>query len=286
MSPMAKKNVAFLILVLGFARLFGACAAKQQHSPDTAGMGNRDTLLREPLNDPPSYRLFHKSLEFYEKKLGLKFYQNSRERYQPFAASSWKSFTIADHLNECIYDVAMKGLIGYRSLDGKYEYIIEMNIEEVACGVTYPNVEVMAMDRVALMEGSVVTPEIRDQMKKGVNFCSAETFLQDVLQVPWKIRVRGEGLEQAIARNSEEIQNAMDISYGDIIFFTRYYGERNVAIYVDYGVIVYNSCFQAKATRLRPDINYRVYRLFTGFNLAQYKVNEDVFMKEIVGRPE
>ncbi|MCZ7582241.1 MAG: hypothetical protein M5R36_02285 [Deltaproteobacteria bacterium] len=180
----------------------------------------------------------------------------------------------------------MKGLIGYRSLEGKYQYIIEMNIQELTCGIAYPNAEVLAQDRIALMEGSVVTPAIVDQMNRGINLCSAERYIQEVLQLPWKVRVRGEGLEQAIARYSEEILNPMDISFRDVIFFTKYYGERNVAIYVDYGLVVYNSCFTAKATKMTPDINYRVYRLFTGFNLTQYKVNQDSWFGSYIGAPD
>lgn len=273
----------FAVLLFVFA---AGCAGKQIHSPEAEGLGNQDTLLRENLKDPPSYRLLEDSLEFYETKLGVKFYRNDKGRYTPFASSTWKSFSIADSLNECLFNVDMKGLIAYRSLKGRYKYIIEMNIDDGPCGIAYPDPDIMAVDKVTLMEGSVITPALRDQMDRGINFCSGEKFLQDVLQIPWKIRIRGEGLEGAVRRVAEEVRNPMDISFGDIIFFTEYYGERNIAIYVDYGLIVYNSCFKAKVRRMNTEINYKVYRLYTGFNMVQYKVHENVFMKEILGGPE
>ncbi|MBZ0272264.1 hypothetical protein K8I61_09510 [bacterium] len=278
----ARKALPILLLLALFAM---GCASKAASGPEESNFA-QDELMRQPLKDPPSYGLFHDSMEFYEQKLGIKFYKNDKGRYLPYSTSTWKSFSIADQYNSCLYDFSMKGLIGYRSLEGRFRYVIEMDFAEGPCGVQYPNVDVTAMDKVTLMEGSVITPALKDQLGRGLNFCSAEKFLQQVLQVPWKIRVRGEGLEQAIARYAEEIKNPMDITYGDIVFFTRYYGERNVAIYVDYGVIVYNSCFKAKARRMTPDINYRVYRLYTGFSLAEYKVHQDVFMQDIVGRPE
>jgi hypothetical protein len=279
------KSLLLIALVI-ISIALGACAAQQKTGPEAQGLGNQDSLLREPLNDPPSYGLFRDSLEFYEQKLGIKFYRNSKGRFSLYSSSTWKTFSISDKLNECLYDVEMKGLIGYRSLEGRYKYIIEMSIQEGPCGLAYPNTDVLAMDKVTLMEGSVVTPAIKDQMDRTINFCSAERYLQEVLQLPWKVRIRGEGLEQAVARNAEEIKNPMDITYGDIVFFTKYYCERNVAIYVDYGVIVYNSCFQAKSRRMTPDINYRVYRVYSGFNLTRYKIHEDIFMKDFVGRPE
>jgi hypothetical protein len=238
------------------------------------------------LNNPPHYPLLHKSLEFYEQKLGTKFYKNPQGHYMPYASSTWKSFSVADYLNDCLYDVDMKGLVGFRSLDGKYNYVIEMQIERGPCGIEGAEADDLAKDKVSLMESSVVTPAIRDQLSRGVNFCSGERFLQEVLQLPWKIRVRGEGLENAVGRVAEEIKNPMDITYGDVVFFTEYYGERSVGVYVDYGVLVYNSCFRADAKRLDAKISYRVYRFYTGFGSIRYKMDENVFMKEIVGRPD
>ncbi|MCZ7582242.1 MAG: hypothetical protein M5R36_02290 [Deltaproteobacteria bacterium] len=81
-----------LAVVVLAAVVVASCAAKESYGPDAQGLGNQDTLMREPLNDPPSYGLFHNSLEFYEKKLGMSFYKNSKDRYQPYAAQAWSSF--------------------------------------------------------------------------------------------------------------------------------------------------------------------------------------------------
>jgi hypothetical protein len=266
--------------------MMSGCAAQSMQSPEAEGLGNQDTLLRMPLKDPPSYRLLEDSLEFYELKIGTKFYRNDKNRYTPYASSTWKSFSISDTLNQCLYDINMKGLIAYRSLKGKYKYLIEMKIDEGPCGIQYPDPDNMAVDKVSLMEGTVITPALQESINKSLDFSSGEKFLQKVLQIPWKIRVRGQGLEKAVARIAQEIKNPMDITFGDIIFFTEYYGERNVAVYVDYGLIVYNSCFNAKVRRMNTDINYKVYRFYTGFNLVQYKVHQDVFLNEILGRPK
>ncbi|MCC6158378.1 MAG: hypothetical protein IT350_10030 [Deltaproteobacteria bacterium] len=287
MASTLKIRVSFLLALVAALTVFG-CAANQVQSPDSEmqGLGNQDSLMREPLNDPPSYALLHKSLEFYEQKLGVKFFKNEKDRYMPYTSSTWRSFAIADHLNDCLWTMQMKGLIGFRSLEGKYSYIIEMDAERGGCGVVGDDADSQAKDLVSIMETSVVTPSIRDQINRGVNFCSGEKFIQDVLQLPYKIRIRGESLENAVSRHAAEVRNPLDIAYGDLVFFTEYYGERNIAVYVGNGVIVYNSCFRADPHRLNTNISYRVYRLYSGFGAINYRMSTDVFMREIVGRPD
>ncbi len=286
MDKKAAGNFTILLAIAIALFLMSGCSAQSVHSPEAKGLGNQDTLLRMPLKDPPSYRLLEDSLEFYETKIGVKFYRNDKGRYTPYTSSTWRAFSISDTLSQCLYDIDMKGLIAYRSLKGKYKYLIEMKIKEGPCGISYPDPDTLAIDKVALMEGTVLTPALQKAINTSLDFSSGEKFLQNALQIPWKIRVRGEGLEKAVARIAQEIKNPMDITFGDIIFFSEYYGERNVAVYVDYGLIVYNSCFKAKIRRMNTEINYKVYRFYTGFNLVQYKVHQDVFLNKILGRPD
>jgi hypothetical protein len=275
----------FLIVALASTVWFGCTSAVDTRPEDMSGTGGA-VMDRKPLKDPPSYRQFADSLEYYEEELGMKFFRNKKGRFVPYATSGWKNFTIADRLNECIYDVAMKDLIVYRHLQGRMKGLIEMDITRAGCGIKYPDVDYVAMDKVTLMEGSVISPNLQDLTKGGLSLTRGAAFLQRVLQLPWRVDSLEGGLEQAVSKVGTEIRNPLDITYGDVVFFTEHYGERNVGLYVDYGLIVYNSSFRASARKMDSSINYRIYRIYTGFNLARYKVHENKFLRDFVGQPD
>lgn len=281
-STLIKPTGILMVLCFVAAMAYG-CASAPVNPGDE---GKIKVLDRKALDDPPTYRQLASSLEYYEEKLGIKFYKNEKGRYLPYSTSGWQSFTIADELNECLYDINMKGLITYRYLEGKLASLIEMEIDRGPCGIRYPEADVVAVDKVTLQEGSVMSPIISEQIKGGIKMYSGAKFLQEILQVPWKVDSIEGGLENSVAKVGLEVKNALDITYGDVVFFTEYYGERSVGIYVDYGVIVTNSCFRAQARKMDSRINYRIYRIFTGFNMVQYKVHEEKWMKDFVGRPE
>lgn len=272
-----KLFVAAMVLLL--ATMFSCASSNSQ--PDEFGKGR--VVDRKPLSDPPSYQQLADSLKYYEKQLDIKFYKNSKGRFVPYSTSGWQTFSIADDLNECLYDISMRGIVTYRYLGGKTRSMIEMEISRGPCGLRYPDAETSAMDRVTLMEGSVITPAIKRQLDKAASMPTGARFLQDILNLPFAIGSLDGGLEQSIAKMGKEVKNPLDITYGDVVFFTEYYGERNVGVYVDYGLMVYNSCFQSLARHMDQNINYRIYRIFTGFNMIKYKLHENVFMQEIVG---
>ena len=282
----SKRTALFLTLVFVAALAVSCSSTSGSVDSNPEGKNTGSILERKPLKDPPTYRQLATSLNFYEEQLGIRFFKNAKDRYVPYSASDWKSFSIADDLNECLYDVQMRGLIVYRSMRGKTRGIIEMDVQKGPCGIRYPDADVTAQDKVGLMEGSLVTPAMEEQLNGGLSLNSGAKFLQTVLSLPWKVDSLEGGLEQAVGKVGIEIKNPMDVTFGDVVFFTEYYGERNVGVYVDYGSIIYNSCFRAQLRKMDPSINYRVYRIYTGFNLVRYKLHQNRFMKDFVGQPE
>ena len=277
------KSVMTALVALMFVCALAFSCASVDTVPDDYGGGK--ILDRKPLKDPPTYRQLAASLAYYEKELGVKFYQNKKGRYQPYSTAGWQSFSIADDLNECLYDINMKGQINYRSIQGRTRNMIEMEIMRGPCGIKAPDADSVAQDKVTLMEGAVISPAIDQQMTGGVSLVKGSTFLQKILELPWRVDSLEGGLEQSVAKVGVEVKNPLDITFGDVIFFTQYYGERNVGIYVDYGYIVYNSCFRATVRKMDSEINYRIYRIYTGPNLIQYKLHENKFIRDIVGGP-
>ena len=278
-----KALMATSLVVAFMGALVIGCASVNSDGNMT---GRGRILDRKPLKNPPTYRQLAASLAYYENELGIKFYKNKQGRYQPYSTSGWQSFTLADDLNECIYDVNMKGLINYRTVQARTRAMIEMDIERGPCGIRYPDADSTAQDKVTLMEGSVITPAIEGQMTGGVTLVRGATFLQRILSLPWKVDSLEGGLEQAVAKVGVEVKNPLDVTFGDVVFFTEYYGERNVGVYVDYGYIVFNSCFRAQVRKMDAEINYRIYRIYTGPNLIQYKLHENKFIRDFVGGPQ
>ena len=274
-------KIATIVSVV-IALAFVAGCAKGGRPED---VGRAVTLDQKPLEDPPSYGQLASSLEHWEKELGVKFYRNSKGYFQPYSVSNWNSFTIADDLNECLFEVQMKGLVTYRHMGGGVRAAIDMEIHRGPCGIKAPYAEIEAIDAVNLMESTVITPSLMDQVNS-ISLCTGTKFIQRNMSVPWRVDSIPGGLEQAVGKIGYEVKNPLDITFGDIVFFTEYYGERNVGIYVDYGNMVYNSCFRAKVRRMDSKINYRVYRLYTGFNLVEYKLHENKFIEGFVGGPQ
>lgn len=273
--------LAFILILIMAVSI--SCANKGNYSSDSRGR----VLDRKPMEDPPNYRQLASSLEYYEKQLGIKFFKNSKNRYQPYSTAGWQSFSIADDLNECLYDINMKGLVTYRAAGGKTMSMIEMDIARGPCGIKYPDADSSAQDRITLMEGSVVTPALDEQVNGRVSLLRGANFLQKILALPWRVDSIEGGLEQAVAKVSYEVKNPLDVTYGDVVFFTEFYGERNVGVYIDYGHLVYNSCFRAKVAKMDSrSMDYRIYRIYTGPNAIQYKVHQGVVIQKFIGSPE
>jgi hypothetical protein len=240
---------------------------------------------RRELSGPPSYGLWARSLRHYEQAMGIEFYRNGKGRYEPFAAASWDSFSIADRSGDCLYDVDVVGTQNFRSLEGRQAILLEMDVRPGACGLTYPKADMAAMDRVSVMEGTVVSPELVDRLGSS-GMCSDVKFLAKTLQLPYQIEVVGDDLEQSVAKASDRVANALDLALGDVVFFSDYPGEDVVGIYAGYGLIVYNTCFGANAHQMRTGGNYRIYRLLTGFDWTRYRMHHERFLRQFVGGPK
>ena len=235
---------------------------------------------KRSLGSVPNYGLFADSLKYYERKLGVEFYKNKKGQYIPFSANSWSSFSIADRTGQCLYDVEV---VGVQKLG--VNVLLDMDISRGPCGLKYPDADVAVVERVSVMEGSVVSSELAGK-KKGGFLCSDKRFLQKALQVPFDLDFGGKDLEQSIQRIAEQITNPMDLSFGDVVFFDSYPDEPSIGIYVGYGAISFNSCFGTKIHEISSKNRYRVYRLFTGFNWTQYKIHQGKFMQDYLGTPK
>jgi hypothetical protein len=253
--------------------------------PGEASASTGEAKGRRELNRPPSYALWAKSLRHYEQAMGVEFYRNGKGRYEPFATATWDSFSIADRSGDCLFDVDVVGTQNFRSLEGKQAILLEMDIRPGACGLVYPKADMTAMDRVSVMEGTVVSPELVDRLG-GSGMCSDAKFLEKTLQAPYRIEVVGDDLEQSIAKGADRVANALGLALGDVVFFSDYPGEEVVGIYAGYGLIVYNTCFGANAHQMRTGGNYRIYRLFTGFDWTRYRMHHDRFLRQFVGGPK
>lgn len=236
---------------------------------------------KRAISEVPSYDLFADSLRYYERKYGVEFYKNKKGKYAPFSASSWTSFSIADKHGNCLFDVEVVGLQKFGAT-----VLLEMDISRGPCGLKYPDADPQAVERVSIMEGSVVSHELINRLNKISLFCSDKRFLQKVLQVPFDLDFGGSDIELSIQKVAEQIANPMDISFGDIVFFDSYPNERSVGIYVGYGVLTYSSCFGAKIHQISPKNKYRVYRIFTGFAWTQYKLHQGKFMQNYLEVPK
>jgi len=233
--------------------------------------------IRKGISKVPSYGLYARSLKHYERELGIKFYKDKNGRYVPFAAASWDSFSIADASGECLYDVEVMG-VKKRRLD----VLLDLEVSEGPCGLKYPDTDAAVMERVSMMEGSILSYELVDELN-GISFCSDKKFLQKVFQVPFDLESGGKDLERSLEKVAQRISNPLHISFGDIVFFDPYPGERSTGVYIGYGVVVYNTCFGAKIHHVKPKKRYRIYRLFNGFAWTHYKIHQEKFMMDYLG---
>lgn len=236
---------------------------------------------KRAISEVPSYDLLADSLRYYERRFGVEFYKNKKGKYIPFAASSWTSFSIADKAGQCLFDVEVVGLQKFGTT-----VLLEMDISRGPCGLKYPEANPEAVERVSIMEGSVVSQELTDRIQGTSLFCSDKRFLQKSLQVPFDLDFGGRDMESSIQKVAEQVTNPMDLSFGDIVFFDSYPNEPSVGIYVGYGALTMNACFKAKVHQLSAKNKYRVYRIFTGFSWTQYKLHQGKFIQNYLEAPK
>jgi hypothetical protein len=237
------------------------------------------------VHDPPSYALFARSLDYVEKKHGIEFRRNSQGKYYPYSTYAWNHFSIADAENNCLFDVKYDRMTSFQGVGSGYSTVLDMQIERGPCGISEADLRVEALDRLQNLEGAIVSRKVLDNMRQSTNFISDRTYLMDSLQVPWELKSSIHGLEPFMAANLERIENPTNIAFGDIVVFSEYVGEHTVGIYVGYGVIVTNCCFRTQAHRLQADLEYRVYRLYSGFAQARYQIHRDSVLQQFLANP-
>ena len=244
---------------------------------------NQDKVIgRRSLNKVPPYRLVERSLQYQERRLGVQFFRNKKGMYAPYATRAWDSFSIADRDGECLYDVNVRGVMNYRYLEGKRELLLDLSVTPGPCGLTYPNAHVEATDRISTMEGAVVSPNLIDRLDSN-GMCSDMKFVQDVLQFPYKIEIIGDDVLRSVARVGTEVGSPMRAAFGDVVSFSPYPEERAIGIYVGYGLVVYNSCFGAKAHKMVAGRQYDIFRLVTGFSATRYRIHDRKFLQRYLG---
>ncbi len=285
-----------IVLLLAALLAFGGCAKNSgvvhsapevEPAPGTALPDDPESSRRyaSELKGPPSYALFARSLDFAEKRRDVQFRRNENGAYQLYSAYAWNHFTIADAENNCLYDVTFNRLTSFQGLGGGYSTLLDLEITPGPCGISALDLKVEALDRLQNLEGAIISQKVLANMRKGTNFISDPSFLQDVLQVPWAVKSQAYGLEPYLARNLAAIEDPDDITFGDIVIFSEYIGEHTVGIYVGYGVIVCNCCFRTQVHRVRGDLEYRVYRLYSGFSLADYQIHQDSVLQQFLANP-
>ena len=277
----------------------GACAKKNVNTDPAAPTEVSDPSVQPPGNDPeatrryvselkgpPTYDLFAKSLDYAEKQRGIEFRKNENGKYVLYSAYAWNHVSLPDADNNCLYDVKFNRLTSFQGIGRGYSTILDLEITPGPCGISAADLRVEALDRLQNLEGAIISQKVLENMRKGTNFISDRKFLQDTLQVPWKVDSSVHGLEPYLAQNLERIEAPLEVTFGDILVFSEYIGETTVGIYVGYGVIVCNCCFRTQVHRLRSDLEYRVYRLYSGFSLAGYKIHQDSVLQQFLANPQ
>jgi len=284
----ADRCISILILLTALALVLGGGCAAKQKGPEQkpADLPESGKTFFNDLKEPPSHDLFTRSLEYYESQTGIRFFRNNQGQLAPFAAAAWNHFFIADAENECLYEIETHRTRSFQHLEGRYQTILDMQVQRGPCGLKAPNVNNDALDYLQNMEGNVISKQLLKYITEGRHLHADHTFLQDALQIPWKLESASYGLETFINANCERIENPLDITFGDIIVYSEYVGEWTVGIYVGYGLMVTNCCFQTNVHRLNTTDVYRVYRLFSGFGQVQYKVHQDTVLYQYLSNPK
>jgi len=238
-----------------------------------------------PIEDPPSYDLFERSLEYFEQQNGVKFRRNDNKRYYLFSSQAWNHFTIADVENHCLYDVEYDRMRSFQHLGTGYRMLLDLKINKGPCGITSDNVSSSALDLLQHMEGAIISKKLLENIEKGTNFISDQAFLQETLQVPWEVESTYYGLEPFLARNAQRVEDPLDIAFGDIAFFSEYVNETTVGLYIGFGLVVTNCCFRTEVHRMNNEQEYRIYRLYSGFGQVEYKVHQDSVLHSFLTNP-
>ncbi|NLH50420.1 MAG: hypothetical protein GX444_17715 [Myxococcales bacterium] len=281
------KRLCLLWLILAACLTAALGCAKSKNSlPDP--MANDPDAGRQfftPVKEPPSYALFAKSLEYQEKALGVRFRRTEMGTYAPYSAAAWNHFSIADEANNCLYDVKYDRLRSFQQLGAGYATLLDMQVEKGPCGIAAANLNMEALDRLQNLEGGIVSQKLIENLQKGTNFIGDRRFLQETLQAPWILESSISGLEPFINSHLTRVQNPLDVVYGDIVFFSEYIGERTVGIYIGYGMIACNRCFRTEVHKISAEVEYHVYRLYTGFAQVSYKVHHDSVLHRMLSNP-
>ncbi|MDP8255348.1 MAG: hypothetical protein P9M14_06330 [Candidatus Alcyoniella australis] len=279
-STLAKQRLISIVLTLTLIATLAlavGCANKN--------LDQEDVLATKKLSSPPSYKLLARSLGYYERKLNVDFYRNDNGVYTPFSIASWDNFTISDRLGACLFDVQVIGLRNFRNLDGRRQVLLDLEITEGPCNLQYPDTDLAASDLVSSMEGTVISPRLIDKLDSH-GMCSDRHFLEEVLQMPYKLQIAGDDVEGSIVRVAQRVENPLDLRFGDVIFFSPYPEETTSGIYVGYGLLVYNSCFGGRSHKLQEGEEYRIYRMVIGFDWTRYRMHQEKFLDQFVGIPE
>lgn len=237
------------------------------------------------IEEPPSYEMFERSLEYIEQQKGIKFRRNDNKRFYLFSSQAWNHFAIADVENHCLYDVEYDRMRSFQHLGTGYRMLLDMKVEQGPCGITSDNVSSPALDLLQHMEGAVISKKLLENIEKGTNFISDQAFLQETMQVPWKVESSYYGLEPFLALNAQRVEDSLDIAFGDIVFFSEYVNETTVGIYIGYGLVVTNCCFRTEVHRMNNEQEYRIYRLYSGFGQVEYKVHQDSVLHTFLTNP-
>jgi hypothetical protein len=226
-----------------------------------------------------------RSLEYYEGNSGVTFYRNEKGTFFPFSSYAWNHFSIADSEANCLYDVKVVRQRSFQHLDGEFATLLELNVEKGPCNIRYPDANVEALDRLQNMEGAVVTRQLLKYLNEGTQFISDAKFIQQALQVPWQVESNTYGLEPFLDKLAQRVENPMEITFGDIVFFSEYVGEVTMGVYAGYGLIVTNCCFRTQVRRLNNETEYRIYRIYSGFDQVKYKIHQDRVLHQFLGNP-
>lgn len=268
-------------------------ADDQQQDPDPdanaltgeIGYNREEVISRKEITKPPSYSLLERSLRYYERKMDVKFYRNKQDRYTPYSVAAWDSFTISDLQGECLFNVDVLGLRSFRHLDGKRQVLLDLAITEGPCSLRYPSTDSEAADKVSVMEGTVISPRLIDRLN-GNGMCSDKKYIQDSLQIPYRLELTGDDIESSLGRIADRVMNPKNLRFGDLVAFSPYPEERAMGVYVGYGLIVFNSCFSGMAHQMRADGDYRIYRLYNGFAWTRYRIHEQKYLNQYMGIPQ
>lgn len=281
-------NILYVLILSAMALVFmSGCAAGPARQPQEINQPPQPqntvsistAFDQKQLLSLPHYKNLADLLENKGSQKGVSFYLTPASNYILFALNASETFFIPDKTGTCLFQI---GLLSDNQAASQ-QIISDISITPGPCGLKYPDTSAEVRKIVSTMAEEIVLPGLKDRLsgKPWIGECSDKNFLQQTLlqKMPYDIRPTATDLEGAISQFAINVNDPLEIAFGDVIFFPLQKNTNTVGIYMGYGLVVYHKdCSKAGVHRLTGGIQYRIYRPITGFAWTRYQPSDSDFL--------